>query len=757
MQSTTDGPFRGHRDRRELFLVREACALPPHLRTEHHIDGLMMFVKDVLFVQRLDLLAQRALCRTLTLETFSPREYVLQIGDIGNKFYIILTGNVSVKRPPAHNNDSSNTKHVALHSAKKLSPGDREMETVVFLDAGMGFGELALQNDDPRSATIQTSELTELLVITKENYDRHAGMLHKRFIEQRCAFLRLCQRAEGSLAADQYSVQDIIALANCLTEQSVQGRGLICRQGAVADQVIFLRQGHVSILRTFDTNVLNKMHTAVKEVEGFSVNSPVSVCSPFVELKRREREQRTRHSQVYFAALPNTSAPTNEPFVENATPRHLSRLITSRRASYCAAVNRPPGARSSRRASHISEGKESVTQRSSLLLPFINSACSTGRGIPTTEKPHFTRRVVARVGSLSPYQYFGDQEVLHNVPYPVSLLATCGAELYMMTKHDMLRRLPKKLLVSFFSHTTATEDGGASMCGRRKLGCPPDHVSYKLSKQRRKWCDFRQLLREDIMERKQRNVWVNGAQRSFRDTSSARKVDIEANKRFLGLDPHKGILKPVKMPAGGALSILEMKDLIYFSQENAHRLGRLRKLHEELRIPDKDGEFEALGNSDKAIGDVDDMFNYQTRRYWNTMSSGFTATLTKLLTEDDMEEEVAVEEAQSSSSGFNSSEDEEETRTPREGPQRNAMMSDRNSGRRSSDERRRSSIGDILRRELSKRRCSLLQSINHMQADTPMASMDRTPKMTRKVREESVRFELPDIEDDEDAESSSNE
>lgn len=187
--------FRGHHDRRELALVREACSLPSHERTEHHIDNLMAFVKDSMVVQKLDLLAQRALCRTMTLETFSPREFVFQMGEIGNKFYIILTGNVSVKRP--HKN--AENKHAW------------EMETVVFLDAGMGFGELALQNNDPRSATIQTSELTELLVITKEDYDRHAGTLHKRFIDQRCAFLRLCQHPEGALSTDQYSVQDISA------------------------------------------------------------------------------------------------------------------------------------------------------------------------------------------------------------------------------------------------------------------------------------------------------------------------------------------------------------------------------------------------------------------------------------------------------------------------------------------------------------------------------------------------------------------
>ena len=49
------------------------------------------------------------------------------------------------------------------------------METVVFLEKGMGFGELALQSDQPRSATIQTTERTELLITKKADYETYAG------------------------------------------------------------------------------------------------------------------------------------------------------------------------------------------------------------------------------------------------------------------------------------------------------------------------------------------------------------------------------------------------------------------------------------------------------------------------------------------------------------------------------------------------------------------------------------------------------
>lgn len=244
------------------------------------------------------------------------------------------------------------------------------------------------------------------------------------------------------------------------------------------------------------------------------------------------------------------------------------------------------------------------------------------------------------------------------------------------------------------------------------------------------------------MQNREKDVFINGAPRSARDPRSSRGVDVEANKRFLGLNPAKTTPKQVKMPSGGALSLLKMKDLVYFSQENAHRLGRLRKMHNDLKIPDKDGEFEVLGDGEgKAIGELDDMFNYQTRRYWNTMSSGFTKKLTKLLTEDDVEPEAVEEvEEEEDSSGLSDDDAANQNAMLR----RNAMSPPRTTGRRSSDERRRSSIGDILRKELSKRRCTLLQSLN--QSEDPTPGLEEKPKAHR----ENVRFQLGAIEDNDD-------
>ncbi|CAD7933133.1 unnamed protein product, partial [Amoebophrya sp. A120] len=47
--------------------------------------------------------------------------------------------------------------------------------TEVFLDQGKCFGELALQSNAPRAASILTAEKTELLCLRKHDYDEWIG------------------------------------------------------------------------------------------------------------------------------------------------------------------------------------------------------------------------------------------------------------------------------------------------------------------------------------------------------------------------------------------------------------------------------------------------------------------------------------------------------------------------------------------------------------------------------------------------------
>jgi len=77
---------------------------------------------------------------------------IIEEGDVGSEMYIARTGSVEIR--------------------KKTRAGDDY--TVVKLNAHQNvfFGELALVDDDRRSATVIATEDSELIVITKEDFLR---------------------------------------------------------------------------------------------------------------------------------------------------------------------------------------------------------------------------------------------------------------------------------------------------------------------------------------------------------------------------------------------------------------------------------------------------------------------------------------------------------------------------------------------------------------------------------------------------------
>ena len=78
--------------------------IPPQFRLATHIDKLAYLTRDVQFFQRI--IAEqdsdsihRHCCKAMNLEEYSTDDIIFNFGDKGEKFYIILSGSVSVKVP----------------------------------------------------------------------------------------------------------------------------------------------------------------------------------------------------------------------------------------------------------------------------------------------------------------------------------------------------------------------------------------------------------------------------------------------------------------------------------------------------------------------------------------------------------------------------------------------------------------------------------------------------------------------------------
>lgn len=105
------------------------------------------------------------LLRNLRYEFGRRDRKVLNMGELGRKFYIILSGSVSVLIP----------RQGSESGIGEEEQGNTEFIEVNELGSGDCFGEIALLNSVPRTASCVCKEETHLGVLTAETYMKIVG------------------------------------------------------------------------------------------------------------------------------------------------------------------------------------------------------------------------------------------------------------------------------------------------------------------------------------------------------------------------------------------------------------------------------------------------------------------------------------------------------------------------------------------------------------------------------------------------------
>lgn len=155
-------------------------------RTDDDTEFLSRYLKPYkAFINVSDfMLAQ--LCSIMTLEHFEAgkngmsegyiKTTVFVQGDAGYDWYIIFSGQVMIQITKTGDLKGTGDLH-RFHDIPRFYP---DMFKVATLTTGAGFGELALINDAPRTATVTAELKTELLRVGKEDYDRYQEIGTKR-------------------------------------------------------------------------------------------------------------------------------------------------------------------------------------------------------------------------------------------------------------------------------------------------------------------------------------------------------------------------------------------------------------------------------------------------------------------------------------------------------------------------------------------------------------------------------------------------
>jgi len=106
--------------------------------------------------------------RVCSLEEFPKEERIFSEGESGDKFYIIVSGGVRIEKK---------IPKVGPETLRKLKPGE-------------AFGEMALVEEMPRSASAIADEDSRLVSIGKSDLDRLFGENHSIALKMLTAFCK---------------------------------------------------------------------------------------------------------------------------------------------------------------------------------------------------------------------------------------------------------------------------------------------------------------------------------------------------------------------------------------------------------------------------------------------------------------------------------------------------------------------------------------------------------------------------------------
>jgi cAMP-dependent protein kinase regulator len=194
------------------------------------IAELARFLRGVSLLSSLDVQAIGALADTAHEESWKPASFIVSEGGRGDRFFIVMTGEVNVQR---RDDDGS------PHAIARLGPGD-------------WFGEAAIVEGAPRNATVQAGDqrTVKLLSFDAEVFDRWIRP-HVQMQDGRGAVLVSRRRAQLEQVPlfQALAPSDLDRLARVLREARASKGTVLFRQGDEGDMFYVIVEGSVGVVK----------------------------------------------------------------------------------------------------------------------------------------------------------------------------------------------------------------------------------------------------------------------------------------------------------------------------------------------------------------------------------------------------------------------------------------------------------------------------------------------------------------------------
>jgi CRP-like cAMP-binding protein len=208
--------------------VIQCLMVPQEQRSEEDIEMIYNLTKNIsIFTKTLndDDLLHRACCKLMTFEEFSEGQIVFKYGDIGNKFYIVISGLLAVLVP-----DKNGKGLEAMKEVKVLTQGDY-------------FGELALINNTGRAATVQAKKTSVLAVLRKSDFKKTLEHFAEKKLNEKVSFLR---KIPIFSMINSFELQKLSYYFN---ENKLRKNQFVFREFQLAEHLYFVKSGDFKLIK----------------------------------------------------------------------------------------------------------------------------------------------------------------------------------------------------------------------------------------------------------------------------------------------------------------------------------------------------------------------------------------------------------------------------------------------------------------------------------------------------------------------------
>ena len=238
-------------DNEELM---EVISKPTAVRTMTDMRIIFKNLRALKAFERMSNFVLLQLCAVVLHISVGDGKYVFRQGTPGKEWYILLRGSVSI----------------FVRDGEQGVP-----KLLTNLGSGDGFGEIALRNDQPRSASVLATSDCDLALVQKDDYNRILRHLQEEEVKGKILFMK---KLPAFRACTEFQLR---SLASFMQSKLYDKGSEVLREGILVDRVGFIRKGKCTCSQTVDVSkkVVNIGTLSEKECFGQAALNNISVST----------------------------------------------------------------------------------------------------------------------------------------------------------------------------------------------------------------------------------------------------------------------------------------------------------------------------------------------------------------------------------------------------------------------------------------------------------------------------------------------